>query len=66
MDDWFLIIQATTDTNGQDYNDKMKKQYSKLDKQDSKIDNIKAMVKKIMNKIQISNSSPDKMYSSKV
>ena len=44
--------QATIKANRKNYDDKMKKQYSKLDK-------LTAMVKIIMDKIQISNSSPD-------
>ena len=50
----FLIIQDTTYANRQDSDDKMKKK-------DSKVDKLNAMVKNIMDNIQLSNSSPDKM-----
>ena len=36
------------DDNRQDSDDKMNKYYSKLDKQDSKLDNITEMIKKMM------------------
>ena len=51
------------DDNRQDSDDKMKKYYSKLDKQDSTLDNITAMIKNMMYQNQSSNSLPDNMDS---
>ena len=53
-----LIIQANIDSNRQDHDEKMKKQYSKFD-------NITEMIKKMMDHIQVSNSLPYKMDSPK-
>ena len=58
-DDQFLITQDIIDENRQDYDEKMKKCYSKLDKQDSKLDNITAMIKNMMYQNQNSNDHPD-------
>ena len=44
----------------------MKKYYSKLDKQDSKLDNIIVMIKNMMYHNQKQNCPPDNMDSSKV
>ena len=52
--DQFLIIQYTIDTSSE-----------KMNKQESKFDKLMAMVKKMMDEIQISNSSPDNMDSPK-
>ena len=46
------------DDNSQDNVEKMKKYYSKLDKQDSKLDNIIEMLKKMMYQNQNSNYPP--------
>ena len=51
-------MQATIDANMQDSDEKMKKQ-------DSKIDNITKLIKNMMDRIQIYNSSPDKIDSPK-
>ena len=47
----FLVIQATIDKNSE-----------KMKKQDSKIDKLTEIVKKVMDNIQTSNYSPEKMY----
>ena len=56
LHDQFLIIQDTIYSNRQDY-------YNKMKKRDSKIDNLTAIVKKMMDNIQIDNSSPYNMDS---
>ena len=48
MDDQFLITQYMIDDNSQASDEKMKKYYSKLDKQDSKLENISSMIKNMM------------------
>ena len=52
-DDQLLIIQDTIDSNRQYYDEKTKKQDSKLDK-------LTAMVENMMDQIQILNYLPDK------
>ena len=56
--DKFLINQDIIKDNRQVYDKKIKKQDSKLDK-------LVAMIKKMMDQIIISNSSPDNIYSPK-
>ena len=51
-------MQAAIDSNRQDYDEKMKKKGSKIDK-------LASMVKNIMDRIQIYNSSPEKIDSPK-
>ena len=52
--DKLLIMQATIDANRKEYDDKMNKQKSKLDK-------LTELVKSMMDQIKIYNSSIDKM-----
>ena len=47
------------DDNRKTYDEKMKKYYSKLDIQDSKLDNITAMINQMMYKNKNSNYLPD-------
>ena len=56
LDDQLLIMQATIYSNMQDFDGKMKKQDSKLDK-------LTSMVKNMMDNIKILNYSPDNMDS---
>ena len=49
--------------NSQASDEKMKKYYSKLDKQDPKLENITSMIKNMMYQNQNSNYPPDNMYS---
>ena len=51
------------DENRKAYDDKMNKYYSKLDKQDSIIDNLTAMIKNTMDKNQNSNYLSENVYS---
>ena len=51
----FLITQYIIDDNRQSSDEKMKKYYSKLDKQDSKLDNTTAIIKNMMYQNQNSN-----------
>ena len=45
LDDQFFIVQAMIDYNKKFFDEKMRKYYSKLDKQDFKLKNITAMFK---------------------
>ena len=63
MDDQFLITQYMIDDNSQPSDEKMKKYYSKLDKQDSKLDNIVEITIKMMYQNQNSNYPPANMDS---
>ena len=51
------------DYNRQSSDEKMKKYYSKLDKKDSKLDNITTMINHTMYQNKNSNYPPDNMYS---
>ena len=53
-DEQLLIIQAAIDTNKKDYDKKMKKQ-------DSKLDNLMAIMENTIDQIQILKSSPENM-----
>ena len=57
-DDQFLVVQAKIHANRQEFDDKMKTH-------DSKLDNLTEMMENIMDQIQISDYSPDKMHSPK-
>ena len=61
--DQLLILQDMIDDNRQSSDEKMKKYYSKLDKQDSKLFNITAMIKNIMYQNQNYNYLPDNIDS---
>ena len=58
-----LITQDMIDDNRKASDEKMKKYYSKLDKQDSKLDNITAMINQMMYHNQNSNDPPNNMDS---
>ena len=60
-DDQLLITQDMIDDNRQASEDKIKKYYSKLEKQDSTPDNITTMIKKNMYQNQNLNDPPDNM-----
>ena len=65
LDDQFFIVQAMIDYNKKVFDEKMRKYYSKLDKQDSKLKNITAMIKNMMDHNQNLNYSPYNIYSPK-
>ena len=57
-DDKLLIIESIIDDNRKASDKTMKKYYSKIDKQDSKLENLMAMIKNMMDHNQNSNYSP--------
>ena len=61
--DHLLITQDMIDDNRKAPDEKMKKYYSKLDKQGYKLDNITAMINQMMYHNQNSNYPPDNMDS---
>ena len=63
LDDQLLITQYMIDDSSQASDEKMNKYYSKLYKQDSKLDNIIEMIKIMMYHNQNSNYTPENMDS---
>ena len=64
-DDQSLVKKDTIDDNRKISDEKIKEYYSKLDQKDSKLDKIMAIIEKIMDQNQYSNSFPDNMDSQK-